>query len=243
MSRNSGPPCASGSPRHFSRTNCMNDTIEAIAALKHVRELHFMGLSIEVEDWQRLETAIRGLQQSQAQPPAPSEVAPFAPNSAATDTGRDRFEAEVRRHFDPARADDLLRRDDDGSYGEWALMLAWEVWQSANTSAASAERLLTAATLASSGRLKASALLEAFNSCGRTEITLNRPLVADDLAQLLAHLLGEPVWYATHGDTSVLPPAGLPMNVVGGSSSAAQAKYWAEDCGLRVVPLYARSPR
>lgn len=47
---------------------------------------------------------------------------------------REEFEAEVRKWFDPARATELLARDDGGRYHEWGLMLAWECYQPAHES-------------------------------------------------------------------------------------------------------------
>jgi hypothetical protein len=219
----------------------MNEHTEALAALKHLRELHFMNLPIEATDWARLESAITRLGASAEEPSSVSSTSTTAPQPHGA-ADRNLFEVEVRRHFDPARADELLLRDADGGYAQWGLMLAWEVWTSAwQKIHAPKEEHLTVASMALSRRIKASSILEAFRSCGRVGITLNQRLGSDDIAELLAHLVSEPVWYATHGLSDHPPADGLPVNVVGGSSSAAQAKYWADECGLRVVPLYARS--
>lgn len=48
-----------------------------------------------------------------------------------SDSNREAFEEEVRKHFDPARAAEQLARDDSGTYVEWPVMLAWECWNAA----------------------------------------------------------------------------------------------------------------
>jgi len=60
---------------------------------------------------------------------AMAHVASRQEAAAAGQGEREAFEAEVRRHLDPARANFYLVRDEHGRYHEWGVMLAWECWQ------------------------------------------------------------------------------------------------------------------